>query len=514
MIKVKQSLFIAFLFLVLSYLLIDTGLHGDDYTVIASLNGHSFWSFINQSPTEVGSLILNPISFYGLWWTYSVFEYEYQIIYDLIKILSNATSIYLIFRFFSDYLPHDRAFIASLIFVLYPLHDTTLYWYMTLQYVLTPAILLYAHHLIRNNQIQTGFFVTTIGSFLSYASPPYVFGLAIIFLIEKRFKKAIIFITPGLLYVAYYFWIKLNYVGVEKRINLDLSAFDFLKQLLIQALSFIEASIGPSYWLKVFYALESISFSAVVIITLLVFSFIKVQSCDQRSKVSKSLYFGLIGVLLLSFSMFALTGLYSHSTFNLGNRTTVYGSLLIAFLLAGLLPANKKSVVFLLIIFIVPVFGLSDHWKSWNSHQKIVIENIKNNQSLKEIESNSTLIVTGNIYSKLGPYAHIEFFSMPWNVNAIFKGSVKTKNIVALTPYVAIEDNYLVDLKFGAKYPLTNKLYVYDSEKNSVREISSLKMPELITKQPIVVRHWVQLFKGTWIQDIVVGLSPRLVYLF
>ncbi|HIC41441.1 MAG TPA: hypothetical protein EYO74_08580, partial [Piscirickettsiaceae bacterium] len=189
-IKVKQSLFIAFLFLVLSYLLIDTGLHGDDYTVIASLNGHSFWSFINQSPTEVGSLILNPISFYGLWWTYSVFEYEYQIIYDLIKILSNATSIYLIFRFFSDYLPHDRAFIASLIFVLYPLHDTTLYWYMTLQYVLTPAILLYAHHLIRNNQIQTGFFVTTIGSFLSYASPPYVFGLAIIFLIEKRFKKA------------------------------------------------------------------------------------------------------------------------------------------------------------------------------------------------------------------------------------------------------------------------------------------------------------------------------------
>ena len=85
---------------------------------------------------------------------------------------------------------------------------------------------------------------------------------------------------------------------------------------------------------------------------------------------------------------------------------------------------------------------------------------------------------------------------------------------MALTPYVAIEDNYLVDLKFGAKYPLTNKLYVYDSEKNSVREISSLKMPELITKQPIVVRHWVQLFKGTWIQDIVVGLSPRLVYLF
>ena len=108
--------------------------------------------------------------------------------------------------------------------------------------------------------------------------------------------------------------------------------------------------------------------------------------------------------MILSFGMYTLTGLYSHSAFNLGNRSTVYGSLFIAFLLVTFLPANKKSLVFLLIIFLAPVFGLSDHWKSWNTNQKIVIKNIKNNQYLKEIEHNSTLIVTGNIYSKLGPY--------------------------------------------------------------------------------------------------------------
>ena len=73
--------------------------------------------------------------------------------------------------------------------------------------------------------------------------------------------------------------------------------------------------------------------------------------------------------------MYALTGLYSHSAFNLGNRSTVYGSLLIAFLLVSFLPANKKSVIFLLIIFLAPVFGLSDHWKSWNVHQRTIIEN-------------------------------------------------------------------------------------------------------------------------------------------
>ena len=515
MIKVKQSLFIAFLFLVLSYLLIDTGLHGDDYTVIASLNGHSFWSFINQSPTEVGSLILNPISFYGFWWAYALLGNEYQTIYDLIKFLSSVISVYLIFRFSSDYMPRDRAIIASLIFVLYPLHDTTLYWYMTLQYILTPAILLYAHHLIRHNKIKKGFFVTIVGSFLSYASPPYLFGLTVIFLYEKKLKKAIVFATPGILYVVYYFWMKFNYAGLERRINADLSILDFLKQMFIQPLSFIEASIGPSYWLKVFYALESISLVSVIIIALIsVFAFIKIGSFSKATNISKSLYIGLISVLILSFGMYALTGLYSHSAFNLGNRSTVYGSLFIAFLLVAFLPANKKAVAFLLIVFLAPVFGLSDHWKSWNANQKIVIENIKNNQELKAIEIDSTLIVIGNIYSKLGPYAHIEFFSMPWNVSAIFKDSVKTKSIVALTPYVVINDDYLFDPKFGGKYFLKDKLYVYDSEKDLVKAISAKDVPELIKHQPIIVRHWVQLFKDTWVQNIVVWLSPRLVYLF
>ena len=167
-----------------------------------------------------------------------------------------------------------------------------------------------------------------------------------------------------------------------------------------------------------------------------------------------------------------------------------------------------------LIIFLVPVFGLSDHWKSWNSHQKIVIENIKNNQLLKEIEIDTTLLVTGNIYSKIGPFSHIEFFSMPWNVNAIFQDSVKAKNIVALTPYVKIEGDYIIDLKFGGKYSLRNKLYVYESENNLVRSISFIDVPDLIKQQPKIIRHWVQLFKDTWIQKIIVNLSPRLIYLF
>jgi len=501
--------------LVCAYLVIGTGLHGDDYIVVQSVDTHNLLSFIKQTPEQSGSLILNPISFYGLWWIYPVFGYEYQIIYDIVKILSSVVSVYLISKFFSDYLPPDRAIIASLIFVLYPLHETTLYWYMTLQYVLTPAVLLYGHHLMRHNKMKKGSIVVIFGSFLSYASPPYIFGLTTIFLFDKKFKKAIMFLIPGLLYVAYYFWMKFSYAGLERRINSDLSILDFIKQILIQSLSFLEAALGPSYWIKVYYAIGSISLvSAIIVITISIFAFIKMKDFSKVFIMPRPLLVGLVSVLILSFCMYALTGLYSHSAFNLGNRSTVYGSLLIAFLLATFLPGNKKSVVFLLIIFLAPVFGLSDHWKGWNENQKVIIENIKNNQDLKKIEADSTLIVTGNIYSKLGLFSHIEFFSMPWNVSAIFKDSVKTKSIVALTPYVVINDDYLFDPKFGGKYFLKDKLYVYDSEKDLVKEISAKDVPELIKHQPIIVRHWVQLFKDTWVQNIVVWLSPRLVYLF
>ena len=509
----KNSTVFFYILTTLALLLFDTGLHGDDYIVISNLDKSDTLGFLNLEGARI--MALNTVTYYSFWWPYFLLGNEYQWAYDLIKIVAHVIGIFFVYKFSTDYLPKDRAILVSLIFLLYPLHDTTAYWYMTTPYIFIPATILYAHHLIRNNKTTLGFFVSMLGAFSYYISPPYIFGLSLIFLFEKNFKKAIIFVTPGVLYVAYYFWIKLHYVGVERRIDPDLGVLDFFKQILIQPLSFLESAIGPSYWLKVFYAIESISLVSVIIVVLIsIFAFIKIESFSKAPNMSKSLYIGLISVLILSFGMYALTGLYSHSAFNLGNRSTVYGSLFIAFLLVTFLPANKKSLVFLLIIFLAPVLGLSDHWKSWNSHQKIVIENIKNNQKLKEIETNSTLIVTGNIYSKLGPFAHIEFFSMPWNVKAIFEDQVKTKNIVALTPNIALRDGFLINSKFGGQYSLSNKLYVYDSEKNLVNRISASEVPELIAQQPKLVRHWVQLFKNTWIQDVIVRLSPRLVYLF
>ena len=38
-----------------------------------------------------------------------------------------------------------------------------------------------------------------------------------------------------------------------------------------------------------------------------------------------------------------------------------------------------------MLIFIAPVFGLSDHWKSWNTHQKTIVENIEEFVWLKTV---------------------------------------------------------------------------------------------------------------------------------
>ena len=511
-----KALFIIVALLLIVYLIFGTGLHGDDRRVISDMTTYSVGDFFSLDIGIRGVTIFGLPSFYGFWWTYYLLGSEYEWIYDLIKIGIHAISVYLVYRFASDYLSRDRALLASVLFIFYPLHDTTTYWFMTApQHVLTPTLILYCNHLIRHERYKFGIPLLFLAAFSNYSSPPYIFGLAIIFLIERQYRKLLIFVTPGFVYVFYYFWMKYNFIGSDVKIDSDLTVVSFLKNIIMQFFSLIESAIGPSYWLKVFYVIESIGYVSLGAVTILfIFVFIKKDIFSKTSKVPKSLYIGIISVLLFSFGMFALTGHYNHSVFNLGNRTIVYGSLFIAFGLAAFLPANRKSVIFLLIIFLVPVFGLSDHWKSWNANQKIVIENIKNNQKLKEIETNSTLIVTGNIYSKLGPYAHIEFFSMPWNVKAIFEDQVKTKNIVALTPNIALRDGFLINSKFGGQYSLSNKLYVYDSEKNLVNRISASEVPELIAQQPKLVRHWVQLFKNTWIQDVIVRLSPRLVYLF
>ena len=106
--------------LILLYLFFGTGLFHDDYSHISSLENKKFSDFINQK----FSYLL--IFYYIYWWAYWLLGTGNQWIYDLLKFFTSFLCIWLIYKFASDYLPKDRAFLASIFFIFYPTHESTI----------------------------------------------------------------------------------------------------------------------------------------------------------------------------------------------------------------------------------------------------------------------------------------------------------------------------------------------------------------------------------------------------
>ena len=508
--KYKNILLVLFGLIISFYIFWGTGLHGDDMIVVSQLTGSDFSSFIRME--KAGVLLMMPSGYYLFWWAYAFVGPDMLWVYDAIKWLSCVLSIIFVYRFALDYLPHNRALLAALLLVFNPAHETTVYWYMTLTYTLTPALIMLSHHYVRHEKYNKGFLVGFLGSFMYYISPPYGIGLAVIFLLERSYKKALIFIFPALLYISYYFTISIIQPLAEHRLTHGMTIGHLIKNYLLEIPAFFDSMVGPSFWLKVYYSIGAIEVFS-MFLALLVIVFMIKNLRIERSNISLSLLGGLVAVLLLSFGMFAIADILGHRAFNLGNRLSVYGSLLIAFLVASI-PLSRGFLALLAICFVLPTFGLSDHWKSWNANQIKIINRVQNNQDLKKLSESDTLLVADNMYSKLGPFSHIEFFNMPWNVSAIFNGVVKSKNIIPLNSYVHFDGHRLIDEKSNLSVEIVKDIYLYKSADDTLIKISTEQLPDILAKRPREIRHWVQLFKGTWIETAIVRVSPRLGFLF
>ena len=516
----NQSFYFAFASIgaVLFYLIFGTGLHGDDYSVIRY---QSLSTFLTLTPKNLGLAIFGIPTYLSFWWAYPALGHDHQWVYDLIKWITHLASFLMSWRFFSIFLNSERALSAAVIFILFPLHETTTYWYMTAPYVFWPGVIMFSYYLFFIDKIKSGLIVGFLGAFSGYLSPPYVFGLGIIWFFRREYRKGFLFIFPGLLYIFYYFSIKYFYPFSEKRINSDLDATLFAKGMLMQVAGTLDSFLGPSAFIKLYYSAASITLSSLFIaasILVIAWRFVKgwvfIADVEDNLIGLKPLLIGALTVLLLSLAMFALTGMYVPSPFNLGNRSLVFGSLLGAVLLASM-PINRKNILLLWLIVVLPVFGLSDHWKAWNHEQTRVLENISRHDGLRALSEADLLIVTGHIYSKLGPYSHIEFFNMPWVVSSIFKDFASVKHAVALTQTVKFDrSDELIDSKSGERYSLNRNIYIYDSENNALTSATSQDISRLIMNRPTEIRHWVQLAKGTIVESAIVALSPRLNYLF
>lgn len=495
LLKYKNCLIALISLFISGYLFYTTGLHGDDISVVNEFLGSDLWSFISMQ--RAGVLLTGPIAYYFFWWAYAFLATQMIWVIDLIKWASCVLSIIFVYRFSLDYFPRDRALLAALLFVISPVHEVTMYWYMTAAYVLSPALIMLAHHFVRHEKYIKGFLVGCLGSFMGYVSPPYGIGLAVIFLLEKSYKKALIFIMPALLYIGYYFAISVINPSAEHRISHGITLGHFVKNYLLEIPAFIDSLIGPSIWFKVYYSIEAIEWLSIALAILVMIFMIK-NINTKRCKAPQSLLCGLVAVLLLSFGIFAIADILGHRAFNLGNRLSVYGSLLIAFLVASI-PLSRSYLALLAIYFVLPTFGLSDHWKSWNADQVKLISSVQINQDLRKLSETDTLLVADNMYSKLGPFSHIDFFNMPWNVDAIFKPVVKCKNIIPLNTYVYLKDQRLIDDKSFVSVGVTNDMYLYRSKYDTLVKITPEQLPGILAQRPLELRHWVQLFKGSWL---------------
>jgi hypothetical protein len=286
-----------------------------------------------------------------------------------------------------------------------------------------------------------------------------------------------------------------------------------MKLFLLQMLSFIDAMAGPSMWLKIYYSFSQLSVLSIVIGILLVVLFYKRYQVPVEGHNTK-LMFCLAVLAFLSFVMFTVTGRYPQITFNLGNRVTIFGSVLMIYLIVLMpMPHKLRTLIFGLMIF--TILGISDHWKGWNIHQQKVIARIKNNQELKSYQEDKIIYVSGNQYSKFGPMSHIEFLSERWVTepifNLLFEGKIQAQPI---NKRHREEDGYLVDTKYSRKHKLNDYINIYDSERDILFKLDIEEINNYIDSLLPENRHWIQTVDIKFIKDKVIGLRPGLEYAF
>ncbi len=502
-----------FIFFLLPFILIiQTGLHSDDYSAIEISKNTSFLDFLNPSIYSKGQTLFGIFNYYFFYWMYEIFDRNYDYAYDISKIIIHSFSCYLFYKFSTSYLSKNNSILFTIFFIFSPLHDSTTYWYMTSAYIFTACIILYCHYLIRIDYLFVGFTLLLFSAFFSYSSPPYIFGASVIFLIEKKYKKFLIFLIPGLIYIFLYFLYSIYFPQYENRINDDWNLIFLIQNFILQILSSFDALFGPSSILKYYFSILQNNFFTVILSLIFIFIFLR-SNFLTKTKFSKSLFIGLLTIYILSLMMFSTTGLYLQSPFNLGNRTLIYGTIFLSYIFI-IICNFKKIKLTLIIIFVFSIFGLSQHWKNINLKQKIIIDNI-NNFSFELVNSKDTLLVEENLYFNLGPFSHIEFFTAPWVLESIFKNTNKEiPNISALKKHLDIKKDYILDIKNEKKIKLINDIYIYNTEKNNLIKIEKKEIHSYIDNQKIDKRHWIQYIKANFIKDIIVKLSPRLYIYF
>ena len=522
-IRKKHIIIFYFSFFVLAaYLLINTGFVSDDFAVMIRFNNKNF------SDILIPDRFLHiPVLHYILNINYFWFNhYNGEGLLNLCKIANVFLSLYLTTKFFEIYVDFIRALLISFIFVFFPSHDGATFWYFGQYLALNISFYLYSFYLAHKNRLCLAFVMALIASFTSYGSPPIALALFILCIFNKQFKRGAVLLVPNLVFCVYYIAM-VNFGKVYTRLPSNYDFIAIIKQFALQIVTFCDAMFGPSMWLKLYFSFSQLSVMSWIFgsfVTFIVFKAYGSHNRTERTKVShvpnvwvkgydSKLVISLIALTFLSLLMFAVNGYYPQLTFNLGNRTTIYGSLLIAYLIV-MIPVMSKLRTVVIGMLIFSIFGISDHWKGWNVHQQRVLMQMRNNAELQNYAGDKTVYVVGNQYSKYGPVSHIEFFSESWVVDAFLKLALRRDDISAkpLNKVYSYSNNTLVDNKYNTKTEIGDYINLYDSERNVLMRMESIEINEYLDAIPIDKRHWIFMLDVKFVKDLILKLMPRLRY--
>ena len=503
------------LILLLFYLYYGLGLCSDDYYFYNLIVGADFKT-ASASLFKGSYLLIIPSLFYYflVLKTITIFNISLYSVWLIITALAVTYSIYIFMR---DYTNRSTAFLFSFIVFFYPTHDATVFWILGMYIPINCGILMYAHHMINNGRYSGGLFFSFLGAFFSYASPAIGLGLSCIFLMKKRIKEFLIFVIPTIGYICYGFLVKKNVDLTDwKFANLH-NPLGIAKQMVVQLCTAIDAFTGPSFFLKVYYALLQLSALSIFVGFIILILFIRIY--DRVIKIQKAdqhVMLAFIIIIILSSLQFSLTGRYPQIAFGLGNRVTFFISLTAALVLLHFISMGKKVGTIIFAVYLFTIIGISDHWKEWSQEQKEIIDRISVNRDINNIISEGPLFVSHNQYSRYGPFSHLELFSS--SSREIFATATGSYQLILpvypISRQYRMQGEYIVDRKYHQQFRVDKHIYVFNSSTGKLEKIDKDAIQAYIEKLPIDKRHWVQFLDDDVLKKNIIKLSPSLWYLF
>jgi len=512
--EIDKKVFCFFTIIVIA-LVYGTGIVSDDITEIAARKGmHDFWC--NFIPS--GGFVNVPVANLTHNWVFSLVDIDNLLLVDIVKAVHAILSLYMVAKFFSIFLDGHSALLTSFLFLFFPIRDSVTYWYMGSHYPFSMCCYLFAYYLVHKDYLKRAATVAFLASFMSYGSPPVALALFVLCVLKKNFKKGLFLFVPNIIYCSYYFYLTLFKASIYTKLPHEINLLSIAKQFLLQILTFFDALMGPSFLFKVFYSIIENNIWSIIAIIIFISMYLKMVKNKkiflQQIKVDKSLLAALAVLVMGSLAMFSITGRYPQLAFNLGNRTTIYGALLLSYLIVAV-PINKYLRQGILLLMFVSIVGVSVHWKTWNNHQIEVFHNIQRNEDLQNYNKQEPVFVIGNQYSKMGPFSHIEFLSENWVVSGLF-GLAGHNEIeaLALNKRFIVKESLLVDQKHQNIITIGPVVNIYDSESDKLMTVTSDMLNQYIGNIPDEERHWVQMIKNEKINDAILKLMPRLKYAF